>query len=1131
MIVCRARVLRKTALLVGGRGPMMEPQADPPDAPMRCARCQAENPPGARFCSACGAPLGDVCRQCGAALAESQRFCTDCGTEAPARAPGTGDDGERRQATVMFSDLSGYTALNEALDPEEVEAVMVRIKADATAIVERLGGTINQFVGDEIMALFGVPLAHRDDARRAVSAALELHRTVDAFVATLDPGVTRTLTMHTGISTGLVVARRSDARAGDYALTGDTVNTAARLRAMAAPGDVVVGEATWRQIADFFEADAGFSAEVKGKELPLVARRIRGERQSTAAGSTPLVGREEELRDFRAIAEACAQRKRSRVVVVRGDPGVGKSRLVLEFTAAAQALGFSCHSGTVLDFGAETGRDALRSLARSLLGVPGSSDESARRDAIERASRAGQDAAEQRLFLFDLLDVAPAHDLRALAAAMSPAAREKGSLQALCELATRAAATSPLLLIVEDIHWADAWTLERLAALAVLAAKQPLLLVMTTRFAGDPTAGSWRTMLRGAPLVGVDLGPLSAEESLRLALRASSMQPALVESCVERAEGNPLFLLQLLLNIGDDAQTSLPGSIQALVHSRMDRLPGGAKFALQAASVLGQRFSLDALRHLVDDPSHDCRLLVEQFLVRPDDTEFMFCHALIRDGAYASLLHKRRRILHARAAEWMVGRDVVLAAEHFDLAEDARAASAYLAASDALDSQFRHKEALALVERGLALAVEPATSFALLMARARLLVALGRSGDAIDACRDALGAADSPGERASALIVMAGGMRLNDRIEDGLAALDEAEPLARAASLSLELSRLHHLRGNLFFPLGRGAQCLREHELARQHARDAGSLEAEAAAIGGLGDAYYLRGHMRSANQQFRACVELARKHGFGRLEVANLSMIGWTDLYLAEIREAIDVGNEAVELAVRASQPRAEVLARLVLHWVNAWARDRPDDAERQTAPALELIRALGAKRFEAQFFGTCALLALGEGNHARARELAESALDICRRHGMGQTGPMLHGIYALVETDPSARIRVLEEGERQLALGCVSHNHIQLREMAIESLLEIEEWDRVDEACRRIREYTADEPLALGDFLVARGSALASVGRGERGEQLRSRLADLHGQAKRSELNRFLPAIGSALERLGGAEAPAAEERGARQ
>jgi len=174
---------------------------------MQCVRCDAENSPGARFCGACGASFDATCARCGAALQGGLRFCTGCGHDLAAVAKPAAEEGERRHATVMFSDLSGYTALNEAMDPEEVEAIMSRIKAEATALIARHGGTVNQFVGDEIMALFGLPLARRDDPRRAVAAGLELHRVVDALVA----GLGRSLAMHTGINTGLVVARRSDA--------------------------------------------------------------------------------------------------------------------------------------------------------------------------------------------------------------------------------------------------------------------------------------------------------------------------------------------------------------------------------------------------------------------------------------------------------------------------------------------------------------------------------------------------------------------------------------------------------------------------------------------------------------------------------------------------------------------------------------------------------------------------------------------------------------------------------------------------------------------------------------------------------------------------------------------------------
>ena len=598
------------------------------------------------------------------------------------------------------------------------------------------------------------------------------------------------------------------------------------------------------------------------------------------------------------------------------------------------------------------------------------------------------------------------------------------------------------------------------------------------------------------------------------------MAPALVQGCVERAEGNPLFLLQLLLNAGEAVQASLPGSIQALVHTRMDRLAASDKFALQAAAVLGQRYTVEVLRHLIESPNYDCRLLVEHFLVRADGSELMFCHALIRDGAYASLLHKRRRILHARAAEWFASRDPVLAAEHFDRAEDARAAGAYLAAGETVALQFRHQAALALVERGLALAAERETRFALLMARGKLLVELGRSGDAIEASRAALGAAADAGERAQALIAMAAGMRLNDRIAEGLATLAEAEPLAAGAALPLELSRLHHLRGNLLFPLGRHAECLHEHGLARQHARAAGSLEAEAAAIGGLGDGYYLQGRMRSANQQFRECVALARAQSYGRLEVANLYMVGWSGMHLAQIGESVAVGQEAAELAVRASQPRAEIMARILVRWVDGLIRGRMDDTEHQVDATLQLIRSLGARRFEAQMLGISAMFALRQGDRARAHELARAALATCRQHGMGHIGPWVYGVCARVEADPQVRLGLLEEGERQLALGCVSHNHLQLRELAIDALLEIGDWDGVVKNCERVRAYTADEPLPLCEFVIARGLALARFGRGERSTTLHGSLLGLQAEGERAELNTFVPAIGAALDRFWTAE-----------
>ena len=276
---------------------------------------------------------------------------------------------------------------------------------------------------------------------------------------------------------------------------------------------------------------------------------------------------------------------------------------------------------------------------------------------------------------------------------------------------------------------------------------------MTTRFAGDPTTGAWRTALHGAPLVGIDLAPLNAEEARLLATRASSMPPAVVASCVERAEGNPLFLLQLLLSAGEAAQSSLPGSIQALVHARMDRLAAEDK-----VGAAGRRRSRPALRRR-RAASPAARAPATTSGAWWSTSSFAPTAASSCSATPSSATAPTSRSCTSGAACSTAGRPSgssratsSLAAEHFDRGEDARAAAAYLAAGNSVAAQFRHAAALGLIERGLVLAATHEIRFALLMARGRLMLELGRSAEAIEACRAALEASASPGERAQALI-------------------------------------------------------------------------------------------------------------------------------------------------------------------------------------------------------------------------------------------------------------------------------------------------------------------------------------------------------------------------------------------
>ncbi len=1069
------------------------------------------------------ASLGDRKRLLKAAAAPQTAPAIEASSQPPPVATVSaphGDEGERRHATVVFSDLSGYTALNEAFDPEEVEAIMARIKTDASAVIERHGGRVNQFVGDEVMALFGIPVARRDDPRRAIGAALELHRVVDGIAAGLSLRLGRVLSMHTGIQTGLVITRRSDSRSGDYTLTGDTVNTAARLRGLAGPGEVVVGPQTWQQVSDFFEAQAGVPVEVKGKERPLVPYRILNERSVPKAGSRPLVGRTEEMQQFVALTEACLRRQRGRVIFVRGDPGLGKSRLVAEFLLLAREQGLACHDTALLDFGARTGRDAIRRLTQSLLGLPGDADEASRAAAVAEVMAAG--GADYAAFLYDLLDVAAPADVRSLLSAMDVAVRQKSTLEALCQLARPVAGGAPVLLLVEDIHWADSWTLKQLGALAALTTQHALLLMMSSRYAGDPSVGEWRAALHGLPATSIDLGPLLPEDALRLAAGAASISQTLLRSCVERAEGNPLFLEQLLLNAGDEGATSLPGSIQALIQARMDRLSPTDKSALQAAAVWGQRVPLQAIRHLIADPAFDSRVLVEQFLLRPDGDELVFSHALFRDGAYGSLLHARRRQLHLMAAEWVEPSDVALAAEHFERAEDGRAAMAYLRASQGLAARFQYVEALALVERGLKLAGGPDPCFALKLARARLLLETGRAVEAIEAGRTAVEAAQTSGERALGLIEMAGGMRIVDRTEEGLEVLRQAQPLAEQAGLTLELSRLHDLRGNLLFALGRTVECQHEHERALELARDAGSAEAEIAALGGVGDACYAQGRIRTGFEIIGRCVRLAREQGFLRVEVAYLTMFGWCSLYLMDVPGSLQASRTAIDLSRRIANRRGELMARAQLTMVDGWIRGNWREASVHLEIAVDLARSLGSRRFEAIGWFFRALLAIRSGDSPAARQHLQTALGLSGEGAMLFLGAQIYGVLARIESDPQARRQALLLGEAQLAGGGLSHHYFVFYECAIQASLGARGWAEAECYCNQLETFTAAEPITWADFIVARGRALCRFGRGEAGADLAATLQTLCRQAADAECQLYMPDMEAALVSLAGA-APA--------
>ncbi len=367
-------------------------------------------------------------------------------------------------------------------------------------------------------------------------------------------------------------------------------------------------------------------------------------------------------------------------------------------------------------------------------------------------------------------------------------------------------------------------------------------------------------------------------------------------------------------------------------------------------------------------------------------------------------------------------------------------------------------------------------------------------------------------ERCRAWIGLAAVKRVADDLEGAFADLERAEAEAIALGLVPELARIHDLRGNLFFPRGDIDGCVREHERSWELARQAGSAELEATALGGLGDAEYARGRMASAHKHFMRCVELCRAHGLGRIEVANLSMVPATRTYLNELRPALEDCRAAAAAAARVGHHRAEMIAHSaacnVLRLLGDMASAR-EHIERR----VWLIQGLGARRFEAVRLRDAAALLEAEGRSREAVELLQRGVAISRETGIRFVGPWLLGQLAATTTDPDECQRALDEGESLLRAGAVSHNHLWFYHFAIEAALRTRAWDSVERYAKLLEDFTRAEPLPFSDFFIARGRALAAFGRGRRDAALMAELERLRSEADRVGLRIALPALEAAL------------------
>ena len=589
-----------------------------------------------------------VCARCGRENPADARFCNACGTELEAARPATHE--ERKVVTVLFADVTGSTALGERLDAEGLKEVMAAFFEAMREEIEAEGGTVEKFIGDAVMAAFGVPRVHEDDPERALRAALRMRARLTALNEGLSARLGVELELRTGINTGEVMAV-TDPRPGEALATGDAVNAAARLEQSARPGQVLVAERT-AQAARGFHFGPPQALELRGKKEPLQAVELLAEQpvsEGTLAAHMPLVGRSRELDLLSTTYRRVVDEKRPHLVTLYGEAGVGKSRLVGELLAQLESdtPPPSVIRGRCLAYGdgitywplAEMLKEQAHVLDTDSAEVARARVVSAAADVLAAADAEGSyEAAET------------------LAASIGLAAADRGErspheVRAETSLAWRAffsslAAAVPTVVVVEDVHWADAAMLELLEEVADRATGA-LLLLCTARPELTTRRPTWGGMRRS--FTGLVVEPLGGEESEQLVdslIGGNGAHAAEREEILARAEGNPFFLEEIVRTLGSGAAgaTKIPDTVQAALAARIDLLPHDEKRALQAAAVVGRVFWPGA----VSDVAALEPVVIDELLDRLQDRdlilgrlssamsrqrELIFRHALVRDVA------------------------------------------------------------------------------------------------------------------------------------------------------------------------------------------------------------------------------------------------------------------------------------------------------------------------------------------------------------------------------------------------------------------------------------------------------------------------------------------------------------------
>ncbi len=669
-----------------------------------CPQCGFDNPAGASFCLGCGTHLEAVCPACGHVWPPKARFCGHCGAALDGEGAGQGQlasplASERRHVTILFADIAGFTSMAEQFDPETVTSVVNDCFRVLGEVTHRFGGVIDKFMGDSMMVLFGAPKAHEDDPARALHAAMAMRRRLETFNAELALHLESGggpagqplghLEIHIGINTGEVIAGVvGTSRRQDYTVMGDAVNLAARLQEAAGPGEIYVSEQTYQLTQTLFDYQSLLPLALKGKRAPVHAYRLEGERESAPRRrglpglGSPLVGRRREFRLLRRCVDRLVVGE-GQVVAVVGEAGIGKSRLVTELRRSASAIPLQWVEGRCLAYGQPVSYGVFVEILCILIQVDPEAPEPLLRQQLQSrlAALFPDHSAREYAYLGHLLNLQLSEEQAGHVRFLDSRSLQQQVFRAVSGFIRAVAEQTPLVLVFEDLHWADAASVQLLGRLIPLTASVPLMILWATR----PERESDGWALLDQTRAGLDghftqiwLDQLSAREGAQLArnLLTADLDDASVvtqELILSRAGGNPLFMEEVLRSLLDsDAlmleagkwrvrpgmEVQLPDTLRGVLMARIDHLVDEDRQVLQRASILGRRFPHRLLQLLVDpvvDLDESLMRLQQEEMIRPlpDRAEpaYIFKHVLVQDAAYDSLLLSQRRIIHRRVGE------------------------------------------------------------------------------------------------------------------------------------------------------------------------------------------------------------------------------------------------------------------------------------------------------------------------------------------------------------------------------------------------------------------------------------------------------------------------------------------------